>query len=423
MSSSAYVHRHLAQRLNAYLGQFPAVLLLGARQVGKSTFLSHILQGWEWIDLERPGVAERVSGDIDLFLTDHADRVWLDEAQRVPELFQVLRWHIDQDRRPGRFVLSGSASPLLLRDVSESLAGRIGILELGPFSAAEQAGTPPSDLLTSVVNASSASELARLVRSQRMESAELPAVRDLWLCGGYPEPVRLPDAASRWRWFDSYVRTISERDLQRVANGLSPVSLSRLLRMLAARHGQCVSLSGLARDFGASAKTVGRYLDVLEAAFLWRRSPPYFANIGKRLIKSPKAHLVDTGLLHHLLGVGDWASLEAHPLLGASWEGWVIEQLVRQAQLMEPSPVPYHWRTQAGAEVDLVFEAGSRLIPVEIKHSSVIRASEIRGLRQFLSDFPDRAPFGIVIYRGSEIARQAEDILAVPIQNAVFGEG
>jgi predicted AAA+ superfamily ATPase len=159
----------------------------------------------------------------------------------------------------------------------------------------------------------------------------------------------------------------------------------------------------------------------MESTFLWRRVPPYLSNIGKRLVKSPKAGLVDAGLLHHLLHVHDLETLEVHPLLGASWEGWVGEQLIRQAERSEPTPEVFHWRTQAGAEVDLVLAAGgNRLIPVEIKHGARVDSLATRGLRQFLTDFPEQAPFGVVIYRGQQLARLAENILLVPIEAAVL---
>jgi hypothetical protein len=188
--------------------------------------------------------------------------------------------------------------------------------------------------------------------------------------------------------------------------------------MLAARHGQTLNLSQLARDFGATTKTINEFLDILEGSFLWYRLPPYRANIGKRLTSAPKGYLADTGLLHHLLDITSLSHLEAHPVLGPSWEGWVIEQLRRQSVLMEPAPRLYYWRTQAGAEVDLVLELGGRLSPIEIKHSAEIGAMEIRGLKQFLLDFSAQATTGVVLYRGKEIRRVESNIWLVPVETA-----
>lgn len=421
MTETAYIQRMLSDRFFAYLRQFPAVLLLGARQVGKSTFLSHVLREWESIDLERPGVAERIQADIGLFLKDHSSKVWFDEAQRVPELFSALRWHIDQDRTPGRFVLSGSASPALQKEVSESLAGRIGILELGPLSLVEKEGRAASTFLKEGLDSVSAVHFLEKMNAHVLKSNPRSEIRQAWLHGGYPEPSCLLKADQAWRWFDSYVRTVSERDIQGVAQGLGPVSLSRFLRMLAARHGQCLHESELARDFGVSVKTAGRYLEALEGAFLWRRLLPYFANMGKRLVKSSKGYMVDSGLLHHLLGVSSWESLEVHPLLGASWEGWVIEQLLRQAQVIEPMPAAFYWRTHAGAEVDLVLESANRLLPMEIKHRSNVGPMETRGIRHFLSDFSAKASWGIILYRGDEMLRVESDVVLVPAEMALSG--
>ncbi|MFT5368177.1 MAG: putative AAA+ superfamily ATPase [Candidatus Latescibacterota bacterium] len=414
-----YLSRYLFDRFQAYLGQFPCLLLLGARQVGKSTFLAQALKDWRLVDLEDPGQAALVQQGPDLFLRDHPQNIWFDEAQRVPELFAALRVAIDRDRRPGRYVISGSASPALMRDVSESLAGRVGILHLGPFTAAEQMQRPQPDFLRHVLQTRTIEDLLQLLSDQ--STLADPDVRKLWLRGGYPEPALMDDSLSAWRWFDSYTRTISERDLQQVAQGLTPVMVDRLLQMIAARHGQSLNISAFASDLGITPRTAGVYLDALEGTFLMRRLSPYLANIGKRLVKSPKACIIDSGLLHHLLRIYDLETLEMHPLMGASWEGWVGEQLIRQAEQYEPTPAVYHWRTQAGAEVDLVLEAaGGRLIPIEIKHTARVNPFAARGLRQFLTDFKDRAPFGVIIYRGKVVARLAENILMIPVERVVF---
>lgn len=413
-----YLQRHLHTRFRAYLDQFPCVLLLGARQVGKSTFLRQTLRDWHAVDLENPADAAVVEQSPDLYLRDHPQRVWFDEAQQVPNLFPALRHAIDQDRRPGRFVLSGSTAPSLVRGVCETLAGRIGILHLGPLTTAERLAAPPAHFLADLLQARTAAELIDQLTAAPPIAQDL---RPLWLHGGYPEPVLMDDPTAAWRYFDSYVRTIGERDLMPVARGLTPVQLDRLLRMLAARHGQTLNASDLARDLSIAPRTANAYLDLLEGAFLWRRLPPYLSNIGKRLVKSPKTQIVDSGLLHHLLQIHDLNTLEVHPALGASWEGWIGEQLLRQTELIEPAPTPYHWRTQAGAEVDLVFEtSGGRLVPIEIKHASRIRADTVRGLQRFLHDFAERCDFGVVIYRGERPARLAENILLVPAEQAVL---
>ena len=324
---------------------------------------------------------------------------------------------IDADRsRKGRFVITGSSSPDLLRSVSESLAGRVAIIELGPFSCAEAFAQKPAPVFELIQNREPTE--AYLDLKPRMTLAQ---TTEHWRRGGYPEPALMHDATAAWRYFDSYVRTIGERDLMPLARGLTPVQLTRLLRMLAARHGQMLNVSDLARDMGIAPRTLNAYLDLLEGTFLWRRLQPYLTNIGKRLVKSPKVQIVDSGLLHHLLQIHALDALEVHPTLGASWEGWIGEQLLRQAELIEPAPIAYHWRTQAGAEVDLVLETASgRLLPIEIKHATRIRPDAVRGLQRFLADFRERSDLGIVIYRGERPARIAEDILLVPAEQAIL---
>lgn len=407
-----YLPRHLGSRLAAYLRQFPCVLVLGARQVGKSTFLRHQLgPDWQGVDLEDPPIASLVADAPDLFLRDRPRRVWFDEAQRVPALFDALRVNIDADRSPGRYVLSGSTSPALLRGISESLAGRVGVLELGPLCAAERHGLPPPGFLHRLRQIRGAGDLVEAFR-QPPPDIDVPTS---WLGGGYPEPSLMADPVARWRWFDSYVRTVSERDLVPLGRDLPPPALDRLLRMLAARHGQPVNVTSLARDFGVAARTISRYLDALEGAFLWRRTAPWLVNVGKRLVKSPRGALVDSGLLHHLLQLHDLDALQAHPTLGSSWEGWVAGQIHLQATLVEPAPALYTWRTQAGAEVDLVLDYGpAGLVPIEIKHATRVPDLQLRGLRAFLADFRDRAPFGLVVYRGQHVARREEDVVLLP---------
>ncbi len=393
------------------------VLLLGARQVGKTTLLAHELGGWARVDLEDAASAARLADDPALFLRDHPDSVWFDEAHRVPELFPALRVAVDRDRRPGRFVLSGSATGALAQEASQSLAGRTGLLRLSPFSVAEHREEPPSPFLSSLLGSWDASEALASVQGRRfLDDGELGA---LWFHGGLPEPALLVND-TRWRrWFDSYIRLVAERDLARARSDLRPGPVLRLLRLLAARQGQVINLSSLARDFGVSTVKISAFLDLLEGAFLWRRIEPYVANVGKRIVKSPKGWIADAGLAHALLELRGPRDLEVHPGVGASWEGWVLQQLRAQAALLDASPRFYHWRTHAGAEVDLVIEYQQRLIPIEIKRGTRVSPYDLRGLRSFMEAFGQRVPVGVVLYRGRDALRASEDVVLLPMQQAV----
>ena len=407
----AYRQRHIARQLHIYMGQFPVVLLLGARQVGKSTFLAHELGAWSRIDLEDIATEDVVASEPALFLRDHPGGTWFDEAQRVPALFAALRVAVDRNRRPGRYVLSSSASPVLVRQVSDSLAGRAGVLELLPFTTAEGAGLSPSLFLKALLSSRTPGEAIDALSALRSTSDE--QIKRSWFRGGFPEPYLLADDAAWSRWFGSYIRLVSERDLSSIHSELRPATVRRLLRMLAARHGQQLNIADLGRDFGVRSRLLARFLDILEGTFLWQRVQPFHRNVGKRLVRRPRGYMTDNGLLHSLLGLDSLEDLLLSPVLGASWEGYILGELSAAAQLLDLPPALHFWRTHQGAEVDVVFERGGRLLPVEIKHTARIRQMEQRGLRSFLDAHPD-APFGVMIHRGTRLVRSEERIVVVP---------
>ena len=331
--------RRLSPSIEGALCQFPAVALLGPRQAGKTTLARAVAArraGSLYLDLERPSDLAKLA-DTELFLSRHVDHlVVLDEIQRRPELFTVLRALIDDDRRPGRFLLLGSASPKLLQQASESLAGRISFNELAPFDVSEVELTP----------------------------AEL---QKFWLRGGYPLSWLAATEAASLAWRESFIVTHLERDIPTFGIRVPSTTLRRFWQMLAHLHGQMWNASRLASSFGVSAPTVQHYMEILEATYMIRRLPSLQANLSKRLVKSPKIYLRDSGLLHALLGLRSLDDLAGHPVVGASWEGWVVEQV---AQLL-PSPwLLSFYRTAAGDEIDIVAERGNRRIGFEIKFSS-----------------------------------------------------
>ena len=329
--------RLAAARLHALARAFPAVAILGARQVGKTTLARAAFPGLACADLEDPAVAQRFHDDPRTAIDAAAGSrgLILDEAQAVPQVFAALRGAIDADRhRCGRFVVLGSAQPSLVRAVSESLAGRIAIVDLDPLSVCE-------------------AETGEHSRGWR----------DLWLKGGFPDAL-----LGEYRdWWEAYLRMLLERDLPQYGVAADPVFLRRLLTMLAHQHAGLFNASALAGSLGVSYHTVQRYVDVLEAVFLVRRLAPWFRNVGKRLTKTPKVYLRDTGLLHHLLNIGSHEELANHPSRGASWEGFVIEDILRRERVAHPGAQPWFWRTAAGAEIDLVIERGDVRTAVEVK--------------------------------------------------------
>ena len=338
------------KRLLELSREFPAVVVVGARQVGKTTLARSAFSEAAYRDLESPLVRQRFAEDPAFELGQLGAMTILDEAQAVPELFPALRGAIDARRADGRchFCILGSAQPALIQSVSESLAGRIGLLELDPLSAAETG---------------------------------LPAERH-WLAGGFPEALR----GNFRNWWEPYLSTILQRDL--AAYGFRPdaIFLRRLLAMLAAQQGGLLNMSALGNSLGVSYHTVQHGLDLLEGVFLIRRLPPYFRNIRKRLVKAPRVYIRDTGLLHHLLHVSSAGELDNQPWRGASWEGFVIEDIIRRELLEHPFTQCYFWRTATGQEVDLVLDRGDRRIAIEVKANSAGNPHVARKLEAILDD-------------------------------------
>jgi len=381
------VDRAYEAALRALLRRFPAVTILGPRQCGKTTFIRRELSDWAYVDLERPSDATPLAADPEARLGQLGDGVVLDEAQRLPEIFPVLRGLIDRRRsRKGRFVLLGSASPSLVRGISESLAGRTAFLDLPPFRWDEVEGRRAADGLTT-----------------------------LWLKGGYPDAFLSRGDAARHDWMEAYTRAFIERDLPALGIDVSASQMRKLWTMLAHVNGGLWNASQLAASLGVSYHTVNRYVDILEQAFLVRKLPPYFANVGKRLVKSPKVYFRDSGLLHYFLGIRSARQLETHPARGASWEAFVVDQLLAAYRRRDPGSHAWFWRTAQGDEVDLLIETGSRLVPFEAKLHSAPGPDEARGLLRCMADL--KLSRGYVVYPGRERYSLGRGVMAVPARS------
>lgn len=366
------IQRNQAKKLHHYLNLFPIVAIIGPRQAGKTTFAKMELPDWQYFDLERPSDYARVSSDIEFFLKHYGDDCIIDEAQTLPELFPALRHHIDNMRgKKGRIVLLGSVNPMLVKNISESLAGRIGFVELSPFQYSE----------------------VRPILSINIE--------DFWLKGGYPEPL-LWNIEDHMVWMQQYVKTFVERDIIRtLKSSLSPQRQIQLLTMLAHWHGKLWNASQISSAFGVSYHTINNYLDVMEGHFLIRRLVPYHKNIGKRLVKSPKFYYRDTGLLHYLLNVLSIEVLRVSPYRGFSFEGFVIEQLINKHLLTAKGQVRfYFFRTAQGHEIDLLVFAEGQAHAYEIKAGSTVQLSDIDGFKRALEYL--NIDKGVVIYFGEE---------------------
>lgn len=328
------IPRIYTRQVRDKLNKFPAVALLGPRQCGKTTLARRL--GGAYFDMESAGSEARLDAEWDT-LARGRKRIIIDEAQQAPHVFSRLRGAIDAERkRNGRFLLLGSIAPALMKNVSESLAGRLGLVHMTPLFLSE-------------------------LNAGRMD--------DLWLRGGYPDggildPKLFPE------WQQDYLETLTARDLPNWGLPAKPRQTMRLLAMLAAVHGQPLNASQLGAALALDHKTVVSYCDFLEGAFLIRRLQPYFANIKKRLVKSPRIYWRDSGLLHALMNVANLEQLYRQPWLGHSWEGFVIEQTLATLSAMRLRPQPYFFRSSDGYELDLVLDWGSERWAIEIKLTS-----------------------------------------------------
>jgi len=355
------IERQFVSELQDRLSFYPGVVLLGARQVGKSTLARYIAKqtpGAVFLDLELPADRARLDNPAAFFAAHRNHLVVIDEVQTFPELFAQLRPEIDAARHAGRFLLLGSASGVLLRQSAESLAGRVSYLELSP-------------LLWGEVQSS-------LLAPSSTHQAQLLAVQQYWLRGGMPLSLLAPTDAKSLRWRNDYLQSLVRRDLLALGITIPSETLWRFLRMLAHQHGQLFNASALAVAMGGiSPITVSRYLDIFCDALIVRKLEPYFVNLGKRLVKSPKVYFRDLGLLHALLNIGQAHDLQGHPMAGYSWEGLVINHLAAQmSRGFGDNASLYFYRTSAGAEMDAVIDTGSERIGFEIKLSDAPRVTK-----------------------------------------------
>lgn len=397
--------------LGSYLETFPCVAVVGLRQCGKTTLLGTLPKAWKQLDLERRADHELVARDPDAFFRLNPTKVALDEAQLAPELFPALRVAIDERRaEKGRFVITGSSSPALLRQVSESLAGRIGLIELAPFSWAEVTKTSDRD-----------SFLARLLERKAKPADLIDGLRprgsledahEFWFRGGFPEPWLAKDDRIRRRWTEQYVQTYLYRDVKRLFPGIDELRFRRFAELLGGLSGRVINYADTARALAVSQPTARDYFDIAHGTFLWRRIPAFSRDAGKRLVKHPRGYLRDSGLLHSLLRIPDLQALLSHPQMGASWEGMVVEEILRQLGALGVGHEYSHYRTGGGAEVDLVVEGDFGRIAVEIKHTSFVESRDLRSLRDFVNEH--QARLGVVI-TNDRVPRWLEDkMVALP---------
>lgn len=404
------IQRNLSSQLREALSDRPVVLLNGARQVGKSTLAQSLLDGHaaSYLTLDDATVLAAIGRDPNGFLAGlGSGPVVLDEVQRAPGLFPALKMAVDRDRTPGRFLLTGSADLFLLPTVSESLAGRMEILTLWPLSQGEVEG---------VIEGFIDALFSRSFQPPATAAIERSDLLGRLIQGGFPEP-RGKSSAPRLRaWFASYLTTILQRDVRDLASIENLTALPRLLSLLAARVASLLNYAELSRSSGLPTSTLKRYFSLLEATFLIQTLPAWSSNLSKRLVKSPKTLVVDSGLLCHLLGVSE-ARLEEDPtLLGPLLESFVLMEIRKQAGWSRTAPSLFHYRTQTGQEIDLLMEdAAGRIVGVEVKASASVQERDVRALHDLAAALGKRFVRGVVLYLGEAVVPFSEKVSAVPL--------
>ena len=338
-----YISRSAESAVKQFLSIFPAVAILGARQCGKSTMIKMMsgnLSSFLYLDLQNPDDFNKLSEPMLFFEANRKSTICLDEIQQTPDLFSVLRSVIDKDRYPGRFILLGSASKELIQKTSETLAGRVGFINLTPFTA---------DELQVDYN-----------------------LHHHWFRGGFPESYLAENDVNAGFWLDNFIRTFVERDIPQLGFQTPALQIRRFMMMCAHNQGQLLNSSKLGEALGVTHPTVRRYLDMTEQTFIMRCLPPYESNVKKRLVKSPRVYIRDSGILHKLLQIPDFNGLMGHPVLGASWEGFVIENIISRF----PDFEYFFYRTSSGNELDLVIQTPTKRIAVECKASTAPQLSK-----------------------------------------------
>ena len=406
------VDRNLENKINKLLEFFSAVIILGVRQGGKTTLAKKIRPDWNYFDLEKGMDYDRITRDFDFFFKENPGNIIIDEAQESPQLFSELRGVIDQDReRKNRFLLTGSSSFDLLKRVSESLAGRVGIVELSPLKMNEYYTLPLSpfyEIFKQPLYSSTLDYLKGL--KKKCSHAQM---MDFFFCGGYPEPAFSHNYQFYQNWMENYYRTYIQRDIRKLFPRLNVVNYRRFIAMLSSLSGTIINRSELGRSLDTSEVTVKDYLDIAQGSFLWRNILSYEKTKSKSIVKMPKGIFKDSGLAHYLQGISTKDQLHVSPHVGTGFESFIIEEVIKGLEsLLLTGWQYYYYRTRNGAEVDLIIEGNFGILPIEIKYGMDVKLKQLTSLKRFITE--NNLPFGIVINNSEEVMMLTENVIQIP---------
>ena len=419
------IKRHLRPLVVEALGEFPVVAILGGRQVGKSTLAQDLASdAWpaSYITLDDMTALDAALRDPDGFVKNLKLPVIIDEVQRAPDLLRSVKLVVDRQRKPGMFLLTGSANLLTLKGVSESLAGRVALFELHPFSWSELCRMPePPEGLEAIFSCRTAKEFLASLPKPKKPTPREELARSI-LAGGYPVPALMKAQRSRTRWYHSYRQTYLERDLRDISNVKRLTDFNRLLVAAASRTGRLLNIAELSGDMDIPVKTLRRHLDLLAITYQVTLVQPYFVNIGRRLVKTPKLYFNDTGLAAHLTVTEDWDVLERQGRSGALADTWVAAELRKLAALAEKQTGVFFWRPHQGREVDFILARGDRLAAVEVKWARQVSDSDLAGIESCRHDLGRQLGLSVVLHSGETALALNDHVAAVPMA-LFFGPG
>ena len=407
------IRRNLEDKLKKYLRLFPVVAILGARQTGKTTLSKLCCPEWKYFDLENGDDFDFITKDFAFFLSRYPENVIIDEAQRSPQLFRELRGIIDKQRtQSGRFILTGSSSPDLVKVLSESLAGRIAIIEIGTLKTNEIHSLPLSPLY-SILNSMAANEHLEAFQGLTTD-LNADQVMHSFLKGGYPEPALKNDSEFHSIWMAQYETTYIQRDIAALFPKLNAVNYRRFIRILSELSGTIINRSEIGRTLCVTEPTIRDYLSIAEGTFIWRNIRSFEYSASKSVTRMPRGYLRDSGLLHHLRRVRDLDAMHQDPKSGAAFEGFLIEEIILGLQTVESAPWEFSfYRTRNGAEVDLILTSPNNIhIPIEIKMGISTKAGQLRSLSRFIEQ--NNSPYGMLINQAEEIRMLTPEIIQIP---------
>ena len=404
--------RNLETKIKELLVYFPVVIILGVRQCGKTTLAKMLRPDWQYFDLERSRDFDFVTRDFEFFIKEHPYSVIIDEAQKYPALFQELRSVVDRDRKhKNRFLLTGSSSLDLIKNVSESLAGRVGLVELGTFKANETyaLGLPN---FYKVLNKDLNHTTIDFLKGLEPEISHNQLMQT-FLKGGYPEPVLEKDDRFYDAWMENYIQTYIQRDIRTLFPRLDLVKYQRFFSMLSALSGTIINRSQVGRSLDISEKAIRDYLQIAEGSYIWRNTRSYEKSTNKSVVKMPKGNIRDSGLTNFIQGITQREQLLNYPNVGAAFEAFISEEIIKGIQATKVvNWNHYYFRTRNGAEIDMILEGPFGTLPIEIKFGSMIKQRQIQTLKKFV--YKNNLPLGIVINNSDVVQLVAERILQLP---------